>query len=379
MPISKDGVVNPNYEIFSLFLILSEIVILCLINGIRKNKLLILTILLLYLSISTISIIDEHFKFSLPRFLYVAIPLLFFSLYIRVNLNYKFYLKVLDIIFLLVVLGNIISFFNLLNINEFIVGNYTQYFGPITNNQLLTRKPILIFGVHNLAAFFYMGLFLLTYFSFYYLKIKKYLYQSIIYLFLILLLRCSTSFMFLIYAMCVVLYLNRKSYKIFALFLLMFVVCILFINSEIFELYKDMLGSQANGIIPRYIEGFTSLYRGNYEVLMSNLLGIGFSVGDSSTGLYYADSGYILILTTGGVLYFVFFYLFFLKFVCSNLEKKAISFIIIGFVLLMEFGFISFFYYKTIAFMIFIIYFCKAICQNERLKDHVYENKIKIN
>ena len=235
----------------------------------------------------------------------------------------------------------------------------------------MTKKPILIFGVHNLAAFFYMGFFMLTYFYFYYKGEYKYLVQSIFYLILIVFLRCSTSFMFLIFALFIFIYFNKRSYKVIFISMAILIVCIIFYNSDIFILYKNALSSNSNGFIPRYLEGFSTLYKSNYDVLTENVLGIGYTVGDITTGLYYADSGYILTLTTGGLFYFFSFYIMFARFLKINLKVSQVFIIVFLLIMLMEFGFITFFYYKTIAFILFIVFSANAICNVERSKNDV--------
>lgn len=372
MPISNNGLTtNTKYEKISLFFIVAELIVLCLINGIKKKNFIILLFFLFYLIASSLMIIGEHFLFSLPRFLYITIPLILFSINIEFNLDCTFYSKVFDIIFVFILIGNVLSFFNFFNINSFLVDHYTQYLDYITNYQLMTKKPILIFGVHNLAAFFYMGFFMLTYFYFYYKGEYKYLVQSIFYLILIVFLRCSTSFMFLIFALFIFIYFNKRSYKVIFISMAILIVCIIFYNSDIFILYKNALSSNSNGFIPRYLEGFSTLYKSNYDVLTENVLGIGYTVGDITTGLYYADSGYILTLTTGGLFYFFSFYIMFARFLKINLKVSQVFIIVFLLIMLMEFGFITFFYYKTIAFILFIVFSANAICNVERSKNDV--------
>lgn len=362
-PISKNG--NANiilYEIISLVLVVGLILILLSLFGIEKNTLMLYIFLLMYLSVGTFLAIGEDTKFSIFRFFYIVIPLTLLTIVIKNNYSIICFDKILDYIFIFLLIGNIASYFNLFNINNFLVENYTQYSDIITSYHLNLRKPVLVFGVHNIASFFYMGLFLIVYFNFYIRKRKKYLVQCIIYFIYLLLLKCSTSFIYIIFSILIIIYTNRKKTKIVMILGIILILGVLFFSSSLFDIYQEMLYSNENGFISRYLNGL-ELYKGNLTFLAQNLTGLGFTVASQNLGVYYADSGYLVTLTTGNVLYFILFYFMFFNFINKNIKNKTIRLSIISMILIMDFGFVTFYYYRTILFIFIMVAFFRALEQ----------------
>ena len=126
------------------------------------------------------------------------------------------------------------------------------------------------------------------------------------------------------------------------------------------DTYSDILGKEANGIIPRYFSGMESLYGNNLQMIKNTILGTGYCISDGTNGIYGADSGFIISLMIGNVIYFIVFYCYIKKFLSDNINSKQAT-IIYVYVLLMELGFISFLYFRTIAFLLYIVLYLSSL------------------
>lgn len=368
VPLSKKGESNiVLYELLSLVLSFCALLIFILSNKIKKSKLILFFILLVYFCISTWITVINGFTFSPTRFGYILLTTSILILFPKITqLKIAFFEKILHCIFIVILIGNFISYFNIFGFNTFLVNNYTQYMANITNYHLSIHKPIFIFGVHNLAAFFYTGLFIVSYITYYYGKKRIYLYESIIYFILNVLTRCSTGFAFMVFSCLVVLYLNLKKKKFIYIFIILILISIIFFNSDLMNSYLDILSSNTNGFFSRYLGGFYNLYRNNIDILFQFPMGIGFSIADSSTELFYADSGFLIVLTTGGIIYFILFYYLLYIFLKSNICNKKIINILLGWIMIMELGFVTFYYLKTTCFILFCVIYLGIFFLNLR-------------
>ena len=80
----------------------------------------------------------------------------------------------------------------------------------------------------------------------------------------------------------------RDKRKIILMFLCLVSGIMLFWASGLASQYMGALSSKANGFLARY-SNETSIYDGNYQVLESFPMGIGFTVWHPHVNLYFAD------------------------------------------------------------------------------------------
>ena len=105
----------------------------------------------------------------------------------------------------------------------------------------------------------------------------------------------------------------------------MFIVLIVLYKDVVID-YIEILLSTSNGFIPRYFSS-DSLFAGNFEVLQRAILGIGFTIPSSNYSVYYADSGFIIYYTMGGMLFLIGMYYLFYVYIKKNLGSYWIYFL----------------------------------------------------
>lgn len=370
IPLSRNGESSALFGAFGGLLLLAVVFMLLLTNTIELRRLAMGIVLIVYLAFATIETIaggDSSFYFGYIRCINIVTVLLLFSFKIDSDISAAFFSRALDVMVLFIVVGNILVLLNVADLRDLMVSFYTQYLSKITAYQISTHKPILVFGVHNIAAFVYQGLLLLSLFTYEHTKEKKYLAYILIFLALLLALRCTTSIGYAAFSIAVIVYYQTKSIKkllvAFAILLIAVGACFYL---GLTDYFLSIFSQQSNGIIPRYLSGMQDLYGGNIAVIKASAFGTGFCISDGANGVYGADSGYIITYTIGKLIYFAVFYALFWFFLRSNLStKKAI--IVAAYIALMELGFVTFLYYKSIALITFIVYYTSSLEKTLRI------------
>lgn len=374
-PLSKAGIFMTLYDAFAVVALFAIVCVMLFVNGINISSLLIVMGLILYLSISTLVILIEKiegFYFGYERFLCILTCLLFFNILDKRFCTLVFYYRLLDIIMIFVILFSVLSLFNVANTNDFFVDNYTQYLDYITAYHIGLKKPILFFGVHNVASFIYEGLFILSFSSYAVEKKKRFLAYSIILLLLLFLLRCSTSIVFSVLSIGIMVFYRTDSIvKVVVYVGAVLCAAILAGYFGFLDLYQDILALQSNGLSARYINGFSALYGSNISFIKEHMLGSGFCINGSGT-VYGSDSGLLIILTIGGVPFLLAFYIVVTKYIVKNIGGHM-KYIVLSYVLIMELGFITFLHYKTLAFLIIVISYMTKLFPSS---SNVYEQSM---
>lgn len=368
-PLSVNGTPSTQYEVIADALLLMAALILWFIGGKPAYKNLLAFLILLYLSVATIIAIDGSngdLKFGYARFVCIVVTMLFFANNFSFEIDLKYYKKIIDFLVIAIVIINIISLLDLINVNSFLSNCYTQYQQYITDYHFTIQKPIMTFGVHNIASFIYEGLLLVSYYWYTKFGERKYIIYTVIFLVLLMMLRCSTSIAYLLFDAIIIVYYQTRSPRKLLLTLIGFVVLI-FIAFQfgLVDVYRDILGQQTNGWISRYSNGIQTIFAENIDAIKKYPTGTGFSIAARENGLYGADSGFIINFTIGKIVYFICFYVLLIKKIKSFCMKKNIAYIFIGYILIMELGFVTFLYYKTIAFVIVLF---SIICCTENTR-----------
>lgn len=383
LPISKNGEALSNL-VQGMYVIISFILIFLLYKKQKFNKkrFYIAIFLLIYLIIASfVTTNNSSYHFSLYRFATTATCFIILMMDINITFDFKFLNKLLTKMTTVVLLLNIIVYFNLFGSHEIVSSYYTQYLKYITDYQLTIHKPILTFGVHNVAAFFYMCLFIICYVIYEKYKIKKYLFYSICYIILLILTRCNTAIGMLLIATLFFVIRTKSKYK--RLFICLCFILFFTVNaySSLYTDIVDIVSRPSNGLISRYVENENYLYGNNFSFIKDHPLGMGFAVGNTSEDLYYADSGYFVNYFIGNILYLVIFYLLVYYFIKANIKSRINSFFIFFVIMSMELGFVTFHYYRTLIIILFLIYCMKTIetDNNENYKNNYKEKEVLIN
>lgn len=365
-PTSNSGVrYSVNQEILSWSFLSVCIVWFLITNSIRYKNTMIVLFMLTYMVISTVyANLNSGFDISIARIAPVLCVSFLFIGEIKNEIPFSYFERSLHIMCLIMIVWNILTIMNNEKFIEFVINYYSQFYDFATEGQLLKEKPVFTFGVHNVAAFFYIQFFLLCRFVYNYNRKKIFIFYMLFILVFTIMLRSTASFGFSIIMLLLLFFMTKKNLKIRILFLInMFVGIGVFIVSPIFETYKMMLFGKKNGFIPRYF-GKTTIFSNNMDILHKNILGIGFTIPRGELKAYFADSGFLVYLTMGNVFFLIIMYYLFYKFIKNNIAKKYRR-IFLFTVILFELSMPSFLYLKTIYFYLFAAFFYNSLAFQE--------------
>lgn len=350
-----------NQEILSWSLLSSCIVWFLISNKINYKNIMVVLLMLIYMIIATFfANFNEGFDISVARVAPVLCASFLFLGRIKKDIPFSYFERALHFMCLTMIVWNFLTILNIGSFIDFVVSNYSQFYDYATEGQLLRGKPVFTFGVHNVAAFFYVQFFLLCRFAYNHNRNKIFIFYMVSMFFFTLLLRSTTSLGFSLIMMIILFFMTRSNLKMRLLLIISMLVGLgIFIISPIFETYKMMLFSKTNGFIPRYFSE-TTIFSNNLDMLYNNVLGIGFTIPRGELKAYFADSGFLVYLTMGSVFFlFTIYYLFF-KYVKNNIAKKY-RFIFLLTVVLFELSMPSLLYLKSIYFYLFAAFFYSSL------------------
>ena len=355
LPISYIGHNLPNTYIVIEWCLFS----LCLLAftytySVNLFRLLLSSCLFIYLGIATMMIVGLEgnvYEFSIAR----LAPIVCFLFMVNLNLNRKikhiYLIKLFDVIVICGVVVNVLLLLHFTPVTEFIIDNYTQYSNTITTNLIMKFKPICTFGVGNISAFFYAGIFLIATLLYTRLHRKKYMCYMLIMILFCILISNTTS---LGYASLMIIYitLHHRNFMLISFIILMCII--LFLCFNLLDIYIQSQYIGANGFIPRYLNLASGIFSNNMDIIQRYPFGIGYALPIERGMLYYADSGYFITYTMGNVCGLICTYgLFFLW--TSNIKVKKYRQMFCVYVLLMELGYITFYSLRTLSFLIFVM------------------------
>lgn len=355
-PTSLEGEGLPIFQ-SALYAIAFVLVLFFLfLNGARVKgiRFLLAAALILYLFVASIYVVGSGVgRFSFAR---VTPVLLIVSLFVlnhgKAHISAQSAVKTLDFILIVVILWNFTAMMHLEPFEQFILDFYSQLDEyTATAYSLLVGKPIFTFGVHNFAAAFYSFLFLLCIQVHYALEKRRMLVYGGALLFFTLMLKSAASyisFAFMVVFFVLAYYRHREtSIPLIVPISLACVVGAVFLMSFP-QIAERLFFSSTNGFGARYLAD--GLYFANYEILRLFPLGIGFSIVD---GLWYADSGFIIYLTMGGILGLVLLLLLLWGYCKDNIPDPFIRYSFIVVVIICELSFSSVLYWKTMFCFVF--------------------------
>lgn len=261
-------------------------------------------------------------RISIARFVPIISLLVLCSLRIKNYPSLKLMKLLLSIVSITIAIWNVLILLKVQFVLDFSWNNYAQY-GPLTvyYQIIVGHKPVMPFGVHTYAPYFYFLLFLLCFATFREEGNKVYFFYALLYTTFCLFCKSSTStiyfaimFLFLIHHFCKSLTLQKF---IFIFGIIFFVLLLIYSNfSELYEtLYINFTGGN-NSFISRYSS--ESVFKTNFEIITSSL-GIGYNIMDN-LDISYSDSGYVLYMTMGNLPFAATIYYLLYKFLKENLS-----------------------------------------------------------
>ncbi|WP_142827202.1 hypothetical protein [Planococcus soli] len=356
-----------------IYYLISSLIIITLFVKTKydKKNIYIGTFFLIYLTVVTfISVIAVNTNFSIARFAPVFLSLILFMIKIKTVPNFNVLKGVLEVISIVILLWNIGILIGQEALISFTINSYSQFNDFTVSYGLSIGKTIFTFGAHTFASFFYMLIFYMWYITIKRDK-KNRKFRYVIYLlgFLIftVLLKSSAALLFSIMMILLLFDLIKGSVnKIFFIFASV-ITSIFLLNSFLIDVYRGMVTSSTNGVIPRYFSE-NNIFSANFSVLKENILGIGFTI-PRDYAITYTDSGYLVYFTMGNIVFVIVIYYMLYRFLKNNIETNfKVIFLII---LLFELAIPSLIYMKTTYFLIFLVYYLKSL--NEKVKKNEYE------
>lgn len=366
LPTSNNGEIIGVGRVIFVWSILSILVIIIgLVNEIKYTNMTIFYFLLLGYMIIVTLLAQKNFDLyhiSLARIAPIVV-LTYVSFIKIINIpSFSLMKNLLHFFCIICIIWNLGIMFNIDNIIKFTYNNYSQYVDTaLYYSVLIGHKPVMSFGVHTYASYFYFIFFLLSYYTYEKLNKRIFLFYSIMLTIFCLFLVSTTSIIFFVAMVIFLIYKTLKKCNTKrALIILFFMVVLVFIIASNFntlyeKLYKNITGGE-NSFISRYSNN--SVFVENFKIISSSL-GIGFNVIDELE-LGYSDSGYIVYLTMGSIPLLVMVYYRLYKFLDANINnkyKKAIMLIIFSF----EFALPASTNYRFIVMILFVICYLNAL------------------
>lgn len=378
-PTSYSGTIYTVEQVILSWSILSICIVVFLIsNTINHKSIMIVLFMLIYMIIATaFANFSSGYEVSVARIAPVLCASLLFSGQIKRGISFKYFERSLHIMCLILIVWNILTMINNKVFFDFVVRFYTQFYNDATEGQLLQGKPVFTFGVHNVAAFFYMQFFLLCKAVYDHNRKQIFLFYMVAVFIFTLMLKSTTSFGYSVIMLLILFFMTRHNKKIRNLFLLGILIGTgIFIASPMFETYKIMIFSETNGFIPRYF-GETTIFSNNMKILHNNVLGIGFTIPRGELVAYFADSGFLVYLTMGSIFFvFTMYYLFYMYVKNNFIEKYRFIFLLT--VILFELSMPSFLYLKGIYFYLFAAYFYNSLTKQKMEENQNQQNLMSI-
>jgi len=360
VPTSKNRVMIDLKSIIILWAIALIIILVFLLNNyLSKNSIFISFFLLSYMSIVTYIALNqnEEIRFSVARLTPVLSIILISTVVLKKSIPFGFMGKILDFFMITMIILNTGVILKIGLIQQFIINNYTQFHEAAVPAQVFKQNPVMSFGVHSFASFFYMIIFLLCYFTLKknFRNKKFYFYIFVLFVFNMLL-KSTTSLIFSIIMLVLIFKLISNVYFKSIIITSTIFILIFLIPAFLIEGYQSNLSSDMHGFIPRY---FSEIYSDNFEFLSNNILGLGFNISDKYN-IYYTDSGYIVYFTMGNIIFVIGIYYLLYKLLKNNLKIEYKRYLF-AMIMLFEFAIPNVIYFKFFFLLIFTLYYLKSL------------------
>ena len=369
LPTSKNKVIyGVDRLIFVWIILLLEVFILLINNKVHKLRLVSSIIgINIYMIIVTMLAKDTYpdARVSLARIVPILSLLVLCSIKIESYPKIVFLKGVLNFVSIVAIVWNVLIILRVPQVIDFTYNNYNQYYDACGYYQLvLGHKPVMSFGVHTYASYFYFLLFILCYAT--YRIQSETLYMFYCYMYALFCLFCVSTTSIIFFLIMILVFVSDfkrfVSVRTFALIMVVFaagLVIVYFNFSDIYaRVYQNITGG-GHGFLARY--STSSVFDVNFNVIRSSL-GIGYNI-IPSLELRYSDSGYIVYLTMGNIPLMIAIYYNVIKFIHDNVRvfKILVMIAVLGF----ELGLPGTFNYRFSYFIIFVVLYLGALKSTE--------------
>lgn len=361
LPTSHNSIIYGNYWVIAVWSVVSLIVLLTYImnKANRIKTLMVVLAFMTYMLIITLATLNSDLgaRISLARIAPIVLLIIMHSIKIESRNHFKLMKRLLDIFFIAMILWNFLILINNDFIKELTQNYYSQYYDSALFYSMLRSKPVMSFGVHTYAAYFYTLFFYLSYATGRKTKNNKYYFYCIFTTIFTFFLTSNTS---LIYSFVMLFMLLRLiKVKPFIMFLLLMIGSVVLIQSSdyLIERYVYMTQSDISGFTARYT-GDKTVFANNIEIIKSHYA-VGFNILDN-IDLGYSDSGYIVYLTMGNIPFLIGIYYLIYRFIKVNIPKKYFWFIFFV-VFSFELALPATFNYRYFFAVIFVVYYLQSL------------------
>lgn len=351
-PTSSAGVINEGLESLQYIILLMILGVLFLINKKSKKGLLHASLIIFILILSTgVTIFSGRYTnifFTGIMFQYILLSLMFVIDFSKIKLHDNFE-KVFFSFNLATVSIGLLVVLNYAPAKDFLLNNYSSFYQQLLTLMFLSDKPVFVFGTHSLAGLFYYLLFFMNFKVYLNKKNMISLLFSVVFLALMFFLRSTTAYILLGIALAQLLYyLSKKSLPL----LFLTVLILFFVLNNNFETISYNISRVANANITGFAGRYSSSGALNVTIdyIFNHLTPIGIV---NVPGLYYTDSGWIMNILRGSLLFFVIVYLGFYSFLRRNLINKRTALWIFIIIFSFEVGFQGLTYIRLLYFLPF--------------------------
>ncbi len=368
LPTSKGKeIYGANRLVFVWAVIVILLLLVSIYNKVNYKRLIISMIVInAYMTVITILAtgIFDNTRLSVARIAPLILLIYLTSIRIFRYPSLKLMKILLNLVSIIALIWNIGILLQIPSVIEFSYNNFNQYYDLNGYYQLVVNhKPVMAFGVHTYASYFYFLLFMLCFSTYLKENKKLYLFYTVMYMTFTLFLVSTTAIIFFFGMAIVFIYGMHKKITINKVFVFCIiaigVLLVIFYNFE--DLYTRLYINITNGgnsFISRYSSN--SVFNTNFEIIKSSL-GIGYNIVDN-INVGYSDSGYVVYMTMGHLFLTVSVYYLLYKFLKENIAiyRKTIIAIVLSF----EVALPATFNYRFTLMIIFVICYLGALGNN---------------
>lgn len=268
---------------------------------------------------------------SLARIAPLIVLILLFESEVNEFPNFKLELVLINLFSICCILWNCGILLRIPAVQQFTYNNYNQYYDlALFYSVMQNAKPVMSFGVHTYASYFYFFFFILSYYTYEVTEKRRYLVYCVAYIGFTVFLVSTTALFFSIAMFTFLSYhlIKRNDRKDFIALLVFLSISLLVLYKNfdflIDKIYINMTNGQ-NSFVSRYAKG--SVFTENIKVITSSL-GIGFNILDD-VNLGYSDSGYVVYLTMGNIPLMIYVYYNLFALFKRNIPKKFLTIVMV--------------------------------------------------
>lgn len=250
-------------------------------------------------------------------------------------------------------------------VKDTLVANYSTFYPELVVSMLAMGKPVLTFGSHSLAGFFFYLFFLFNFRHFTRRGSKLSFVLALIFIGLSIPLQSVTSYLFVAFAAGQIVVhfslhrrrLMRLTTVATVLAIAVFAVQDSTVQAAVSAVGREVIKSNTNGLGARYTAQGTLAPNIAY-ILEHPFAPTGLRY---SSELWYVDSGPVEYVLRGSVLLALAIYAGFFLFLRANLTSRSTAYLVFGVYTAFEVGFSNLVYLRTLYFIPFLIVYLNTL------------------